>query len=440
MKRYLTGGILRIIVFFLIVLQVMVINVSAKDNVLSIYKNNPEDSIPFSVTGMFPGDCETNTYTIRVSYNGDIKIYFKANVRSGEKLAEVLMCKVVMGDNNQLLYDGVMKEMPDLEHSLSAVNRTEDLKYVISVYLDKSVDNDYQNKELVADFEWWVYTSDEGYSGGGGTIKPIIPPSGEDKPVIPPDENEPSDLPTDNAQRPEGESTTSKDAQRPTGELINPPKTGDSTNPILWIVLICISLFVIFLFTFFKKRKRETKQERNPIMKKLTACIVIIVILAICLCITTFALVRYTVNLDKNIFKTGTVNINLNDDAPIIKQGEFLFEPGMTVIKDFFIENESSDSVYYKIYFDNVNGGLEKVLDVKIVDKETGAKLYDGKAEDLIRENCHSEKLLINERRILTAEFHYPEDSGNETQNLSMSFDMCAVATQEKNNPNKEFD
>ena len=66
--------------------------------------------------------------------------------------------------------------------------------------------------------------------------------------------------------------------------------------------------------------------------------------------------------------------------------------------------------------------------------------MYDGKAEGLKRENCESAELLLNETRTLTAEFHYPKDSGNETQNLSMSFDMCAVATQKKNNPDKEFD
>ncbi len=466
MKRHLTGRMLRMIAVLLAVLQVMVISVSAKGNVLSIYRNKPEESTPFNVTNMFPGDCETNIYNIRVSYNGPIKVYFTADVRSGyEKLAEVLKCKVVMSGNNTPLYDGLMKEMPDLEHSLSAVNRTEDLKYEISVYLDTSVGNDYKNKQLVADFKWWAYTSDEGHYGGefgGGTIKPVIhpsggdepitppddgdepivtpPDSGDDKPVVPPDEDEPSDLSQDIPEHLQGEGVTSEDVKRPAGELIDPPKTDDIANPVLWIILISISLFIILFFALFKKKNKESKREKNPIVKKLTVCIVIIVILAICLCITTFALVYSIVSVDENIFKTGTVEINLNDGKPIITQDEFLFEPGMTVIKDFFIENESSDAVYYKIYFDNVNGGLEKVLDVKIIDKKTGAKLYDGKAEGLKRENCESSELLLNETRTLTAEFHYPKDSGNETQNLSMSFNMCAVATQKKNNPDKEFD
>lgn len=291
MKKRLTGQIIKLLAFLLVMLQVMAIGVSAKDNVLSIYRNNPEESTPFNVTNMFPGDCETNVYNIRVSYNGSIKVYFTVDVRSGyEKLAEVLKCKVVMPGGSEPVYDGLMKEMPDLEHSISAVNITEDLKYEISVYLDTSVGNAYKNKELVADFKWWAYTSDEGHPGGGGTIKPVVipgggnkpitppndgdepitppddgdepivapPDGGEDKPVVPPDGDEPSDTP----QYPQGEGITPGDAERPAGELINPPKTGDIANPVLWIVLICISLFIILLYISFKK-KREPKAKTN---------------------------------------------------------------------------------------------------------------------------------------------------------------------------------
>ena len=46
--------------------------------------------------------------------------------------------------------------------------------------------------------------------------------------------------------------------------------------------------------------------------------------------------------------KERTVKINLNNGQPIISEHEFLFEPGMTVKKDFFVENMSTDSVYYR--------------------------------------------------------------------------------------------
>lgn len=442
--------------FLLVALQVFAISVSANSNVLSLYKNKPEDNIQFNVVNMFPGDYITQDYNVRVSYNGSINVYFTADIRSGyEKLAEVLKCKVVMPDKNKILYDGPMKDMPDLEHSISAVNTTEDLKYEISVYLDTSVGNDYQDKQLIADFRWWAYTADEGYPGGvtpGRPPRPVIPPGssdaptpppddGEDEPVIPPDVDEPFEPEPSVPPLPQGgdDKPDPADPQRPDGELIDPPRTGDFATPVLWIVSICISLFVILFIIFVLRKKKEENEEKNPIIKKLTVCIVIIVILAICLCATTFALVYSIVSVDGHIFKTGTVEINLNDGNPIITENEFLFEPGMTVEKDFFIENESSDSVYYKVYFDKVEGELAKVLDVRILDKQSGTELYSGKAEDLKRENSDSAELLLNEKRTLTAVFHYPRESGNSTKNMRLSFDMCAVATQTRNNTGREF-
>lgn len=81
--------------------------------------------------------------------------------------------------------------------------------------------------------------------------------------------------------------------------------------------------------------------------KKLTASVVTVFVLAICLCITTFALIWATVSVENNLFHTGIVKINLNDGKPVIEEHEFLFEPGMTVKKDFFIENQSTWDVYY---------------------------------------------------------------------------------------------
>ena len=174
--------------------------------------------------------------------------------------------------------------------------------------------------------------------------------------------------------------------------------------------------------------------------KKLTGGIVAIIILAICLAVTTFALVYATVSVENNLFRTGEVKINLNDGEPVIREHEFIFEPGMTVIKDFFIENESTWDVYYKIYFDDVSGGLADVLEVTI--KDGNKVLYSGTANELTRQNviAADDTLKIGERRDLTVVFHYPESSGNDTQNLDLTFTMCAEATQTKNNPNKLFD
>ncbi len=174
--------------------------------------------------------------------------------------------------------------------------------------------------------------------------------------------------------------------------------------------------------------------------KKLTSSVVTVIVLAVCLCITTFALVWATVSVENNLFHTGTVKINLNDGKPVIEEHEFLFEPGMTVKKDFFIENQSTWDVYYKLYFIDVEGGLADVLEVTVKDGEK--VLYKGKANALTKENvgAANDILKLNERRELTVFFHFPEEARNQTQALWLTFSMQADAVQTKNNPNRLFD
>lgn len=178
----------------------------------------------------------------------------------------------------------------------------------------------------------------------------------------------------------------------------------------------------------------------NNTAKRLTGSVIAIVVLALCLAATTFALVYYTVAVDENLFQTGTVKINLNDGKPVIEEQEFLFEPGMTVKKDFFLENQSTWDVYYRLYFDDIEGGLADVLEVSIQDKDN--VLFSGKLSDLTKDKVGAAEdiLKLNERRELTIWFHFPEEAGNEAQNLYLSFTIKADAVQTKNNPEKLFD
>ena len=155
---------------------------------------------------------------------------------------------------------------------------------------------------------------------------------------------------------------------------------------------------------------------------KLTYSIIIAVLLAIALCITTYALFYATVTVEGNYFQTGLVSIDLNGGKPVIEAHEYLFEPGMTVEKPFYIQNQSTWAVYYKIYFDHVEGGLADILEITILDGET--VLYTGTAATLTRQNviAADDLLLIGERRDLTIRFHYPEESTNESQNWELKF------------------
>lgn len=178
----------------------------------------------------------------------------------------------------------------------------------------------------------------------------------------------------------------------------------------------------------------------NKTAKKLTASVAAVIILAVCLCITTFALVYSTVAVDNNLFQTGEIKIDLNGGQPVITEHEYLFEPGMTVEKPFYIENQGTWDVYYKLYFDNVEGGLADVLDVEIRDGDT--VLFGGKIADLTKETVGAadDILKLHERRELTISFHYPEGAGNGGQAQYLSFDLKADAVQTKNNPNRLFE
>ncbi len=180
--------------------------------------------------------------------------------------------------------------------------------------------------------------------------------------------------------------------------------------------------------------------KKNGTAKRLTGSIAAIIILSLCLCMTTVALTYSTVAVENNLFHTGTVKLNLNDGKPVIEEHEFLFEPGMTVEKTFFLENLSTWDVYYRLYFSDVRGGLADVLEITVRDGDK--VLFRGNMSDMTRDKMGAadDILRLNERRELTIVFHFPEDAGNAAQDLSLTFTICADAVQTQNNPERLFD
>lgn len=128
-----------------------------------LHKKQQQDNETFKATNLFPGDNEKNYYAIKVFHNKDITVRFHADIRPGyEKIYEVLKIKVTLIDSNEILYDGLLKDIPNsLNTKLETEESTEsDLYYEINVYLDTSVGNEYQNQSLTVDFNWWVEEGD----------------------------------------------------------------------------------------------------------------------------------------------------------------------------------------------------------------------------------------------------------------------------------------
>lgn len=125
----------------------------------TFFNRHTEYNTAFRVVNMFPGDKETKNYSVKIEHKSSIVVHFSAKIRKGyEKLAEVLKCRVVLPYNGEVLYDGLMCDMPEsLEHLLATkTNVTNYVDYEVTAYLDTSVGNEYMNKDLYADFRFWA--------------------------------------------------------------------------------------------------------------------------------------------------------------------------------------------------------------------------------------------------------------------------------------------
>lgn len=208
--------------------KLVVVDQSDGENVtLKIYRDHAEDSTPFQVKNMFPGDSETNSYYLEASYKGSVTVHFHAEICSGyEKLAEVLKCRVSV-DGETLLYDGLMRDMPQsISYALpGSSGTTETFVYNITVYLDTSVGNEYMEKELYADFQWWVNED--------SSDTPTAPTD----PIAPTWPNDP-------------------------GELI-PPKTGDNMHLCIWFLIAMASILLNIVLLCMELRRKDEKQEED---------------------------------------------------------------------------------------------------------------------------------------------------------------------------------
>ena len=92
-----------------------------------------------------------------------------------------------------------------------------------------------------------------------------------------------------------------------------------------------------------------------------------------------------------------------------------------------------------KLYFRNLSGDMADVVEVTIYNGEE--ILYKGTPSSLTKEKVKAanDELLINERRELKIVFVFPEEAGNIIDYM-LTFDLCADATQTKNNPEKIFE
>ncbi len=168
MKHHIRRKFLKPIVWLFIALimlllgSISVLASNFRAEVVKLNKHNREQAAVFSVDNMFPGDEVTRDFAIEVSHKEPLQLFFQTKLQDeSEKLAEVLQIKVELPKKEQLLYEGLFKDMTEPVVSKLAGGEIEAV-YRITVYLDTSVGNEYQNKTLSADFYWWYMEEQEG--------------------------------------------------------------------------------------------------------------------------------------------------------------------------------------------------------------------------------------------------------------------------------------
>ena len=227
---------------------------STKDATIKIYKRHADDVAAFRVFNMFPGDSYTKSYFVEVSHRGTVTVRFRPELRPGsEKLAEVLKCRIVLRGEDEPLYDGLMKDMMNSVNVQvsSASNKTTELTYDITVYLDTSVGNEYMNRELMADFRWWVY------DGGENPHPPFTDiPNTETTAPDGTSSGDGTDDPDDTADP----SDTTDGGEDDDGELVS-PETGVNVHFCIWFWVAMVSILINFILLRPGRSSKNGEQE-----------------------------------------------------------------------------------------------------------------------------------------------------------------------------------
>lgn len=129
------------------------------ENIIYLWKRRTEENHTFHVENMFPGDSQSEYFRVKVSYQNRVTVRFHAEVgQDSRNLGEALKIRVVLYPGEEVLYDGVIQNMPEaVNHKMASRTKTTDeLAYTITAYLDTSAGNEYQNQQIEANFHWWV--------------------------------------------------------------------------------------------------------------------------------------------------------------------------------------------------------------------------------------------------------------------------------------------
>ncbi len=161
--------------------------------------------------------------------------------------------------------------------------------------------------------------------------------------------------------------------------------------------------------------------EIKTISETIKKSAVVIIFLVLCLIFSTFSL-AYIKAQDESC------KINLNGGLPVVEESNFKISPGMTLERDFFIKNESSNRLGYSLYFQNMEGSLGNIITATFYEEDK--IILSGLMADLTKAKVNNTIGSLNpyEKKPLKVVFAFPKEVTNEYKKASLQFDIGAVA------------
>ncbi|MDO4290961.1 MAG: TasA family protein [Eggerthellaceae bacterium] len=380
--------------------------------------------MPFSVSGMLPGDAASQNIELDVSHKAAVTVQFeveRVEDRAGDtaNLSEVLQLRVVDRSTGAVVVQGTAADLlgraVSVEVDGEGVSR---LSWAVEASLPASMGNEYQNVACVVDLHWFVGAED------ASSLAPI-------------------------------------------------PQTGD---PLLWLLAMLVVACAVAVACFAATRSRRvgaheaatgaaagvasgaaarglagassgasapgsTESADEPrlplgVKGRIAVAAVSALLLVAAAAGIAWAMFWAHERLPENQFATGSVSVSLVGGFD-----EVNIEPGKTVIEDFAVSNTGSVDSYWRMYLQDLQGDLADALEVTVLD-EQGTVLYQGDALSLDRGTAFAqgaEALFPGESETFTVQVHMCEGAGNGYQGTCVTFDVGVDAVQARNNEGREF-
>jgi len=243
------------------------ITLVASGNQANFTFNRDDGNLFDNFSGVMPGDTLTQTITVESARgnSGQFRIYLYA--APGEETVpdflKSMTLKVLSGGTELNVMDAYKEsgvENPYAKGVLLGTFHPGDSKNLtVSLTLPIEMNNSFQNAKSFVD--WYLYAEQSINSGGGEGPYPTPEPSPDDPPIDIPDDDTPAgDLP--DADIPDDEIPG---GDLPSGKPVpieDIPKTGDSSNPLLWVMLMVGSGSGLTGLLVFGQNGRKSKERQ----------------------------------------------------------------------------------------------------------------------------------------------------------------------------------